>query len=132
MRLPGFAAGPAASFRLARPGFAATARPTTTKSTALAGYNIAYYIGVPGAVSAIVVVPKLNCTARSAAGSAMYAGVGIQSVNAYARLYLACAPHGVVRAYPSLVVNGSTKTIASDVARLETRSSSQCRRAPRT
>jgi hypothetical protein len=83
----------------------------------LAGYNFANYIAVPGAVSAIIVVPRLNCTATPSAGRAIYVGVGIQSVNSYARLYLACTPQGVARSYPSLVVNGSTKNIASAVAR---------------
>jgi hypothetical protein len=46
----------------------------------------------------------------------MYVGAGIQSVNSYARLYLACTPQGVAGAYPSLVVNGSTKDFAGDVA----------------
>ncbi len=82
----------------------------------MAGYNFANYIGVPGAVSAIIVVPKLNCKATPPAGSSIYVGVGIQSVNSYARLYLACTPQGVARYYPSLVVNGTIKNIASDVA----------------
>jgi hypothetical protein len=47
----------------------------------------------------------------------MYAGVGIQSVNSYARLYLACTPRGVASYYPSLLVNGSAKTFANDMAR---------------
>jgi len=116
VRLLGFPAGLPATRRLAQPPLAATA-PATTQSTTLAGYRFANYIAVPGAVSAIIVVPKLNCTATPAVGSAMYVGVGIQSVNSYARLYLACTPQGLARAYPSLVVNGSTKNIASDVAR---------------
>ena len=68
-------------------------------------------------MSAIIVVPKLNCKATPSGGSSIYVGVGIQSVNSYARLYLACTPHRVARYYPSLVVNGTTKNIASDVAR---------------
>jgi hypothetical protein len=44
-------------------------------------------------------------------------GAGIQSVSTYARLYLACTPRGVARYYPSIVVNGSTRNIPSDVAR---------------
>ena len=82
----------------------------------MAGYNFANYIGVPGAVSAIIVVPKLNCKGTPAAGRSIYVGVGIQSVNSYARLYLACTPQGVARYYPSLVVNGTIKNIASDAA----------------
>ncbi len=117
VKLPGFAAGPAATLRLTQPALAATARATTTQSTTLAGYTFANYIAVPGAVSAIIVVPKLNCKATPTAGSAMYAGVGIQSVSSYARLYLACTPQRVASSYPSLVVNGSTRNIASDVAR---------------
>ena len=74
------------------------------------------YIGVPGAVSATIVVPKLNCKATPPAGRSIYVGVGIQSVNSYARLYLACTPQGVARYYPSLVVNGTIKNIASDAA----------------
>ena len=38
-----------------------------TQSTDLAGYNFANYIGVPGAVSAIIVVPKLKCKGTRAA-----------------------------------------------------------------
>ena len=86
------------------------------KSTVLAGYNFANYIGVPGAVSATLVVPKLNCKATPPAGRSIYVGVGIQSVNSYARLYLACTPKGVARYYPSLVVNGTIMNIASDAA----------------
>jgi hypothetical protein len=113
----GFAAGLTATLGLAQPALAATAPVTSAKSTVLAGYNFANYIGVPGAVSATIVVPKLNCKATPPAGRSIYVGVGIQSVNSYARLYLACRPQGVARYYPSLVVNGSTKNIPSDVAR---------------
>ena len=67
-------------------------------------------------MSAIIVVPKLNCKATPPAGSSIYVGVGIQSVNSYARLYLACTPQRVARYYPSLLVNGTIKNIASDVA----------------
>jgi hypothetical protein len=112
----GFAAGLTATLGLAQPALAATVPITETQSTVFAGYNFANYIGVPGAVSAIIVVPKLNCKALSA-GSSIYVGVGIQSVNSYARLYLACMPHGVARYYASLVINGTTKNIPSDVAR---------------
>jgi hypothetical protein len=116
-RALGFAAGLTATLGLAQPAFAATAPITNTQSTVFAGYNFAGYIGVPGAVSATIVVPKLNCKATPPGGSSIYVGVGIQSVNSYARLYLACTPQGVARYYPSLVVNGSTKNIPSDVAR---------------
>jgi hypothetical protein len=116
VRLPGFAAGLRAMRRLARPALAAAEKATTTRSTTLAGYNFANYIAVPGAVSAIIVVPRLNCAATPSAGSAMYVGAGIQSVNSYARLYLACTPQGVASYYPSLLINGGTKNIASDVA----------------
>ena len=37
-------------------------------------------------------------------------------MNSYARLYLACTPQSVARYYPSLVVNGTIKNIASDAA----------------
>ncbi len=116
-RALGFAAGLTATLGLAQPALAATAPITVTQSTVFAGYNFANYIGVPGAVSAIIVVPKLNCKATLSAGSSIYVGVGIQSVNSYARLYLACMPHHVARYYPSLVINGTTKNIPSDVAR---------------
>jgi hypothetical protein len=114
-RALGPAAGLMATVGLAQPALAATV--TNTQSTVFAGYDFANYIAVPGAVSAVIVVPKLNCKATPSAGSSMYAGVGIQSVNSYARLYLACTPRGVPRYYPSLVVNGSVKNIPSDVAR---------------
>jgi hypothetical protein len=112
----GFTAALAAMLGFAQPALAATAPITRTQSTVFAGYNFANYIAVPGAVSAIIGVPMLNCKATPPAGSLIYVGVGIQSVNSYARLYLACTPQGVARYYPSLVVNGSTKNIASDVA----------------
>src|SRR5208282_2560114 len=116
-RAIGFAAGLTATLGLAQPALAATVPITVTQSTVFAGYNFANYIGVPGAVSAIIVVPKLNCKATLSAGSSIYVGVGIQSVNSYARLYLACMPHGVARYYPSLVINGTIKNIPSGVAR---------------
>ena len=106
------AAGLTATLGLAQPALAVTTPVTSTKSTVFAGYNFANYIAVPGAVSAIIVVPKLNCKATPPAGSSIYVGVGIQSVNSYARLYLACTPQHVARYYPSLLVNGSTKNIA--------------------
>ncbi len=112
----GFVAGLTAILGLAQPVLAATTPVTSTKSTVLAGYNFANYIGVPGAVSATLVVPKLNCKATPPAGRSIYVGVGIQSVNSYARLYLACTPKGVARYYPSLVVNGTIMNIASDAA----------------
>ena len=121
-----------ATLGLAQPALAATAPVTSTQSTVFAGYNFANYIAVPGAVSATIVVPKLNCKATPPAGSSIYVGVGIQSVNSYARLYLACTPQGVARYYPSLVVNGSIKNIAERCGpRLATRSSSRCPRATR-
>ncbi len=103
LRALGFAAGLTATLGLAQPALAATAPVTRTQSTVFAGYNFANYIAVPGAVSAIIVVPKLNCHASPPAGSSIYVGVGIQSVNTYARLYLACTPQRVARYYPSLV-----------------------------
>jgi len=120
----GFFAGLAAALALTQPALASTARATKplaeraahTRSTTLAGYDYNYYIGVPGAISAIIVVPKLKCTGTPAAGSAIYAGVGIQSVNSYARLTLACTAKGVAQYYPSLDVNGTIKNIGSDVA----------------
>ncbi len=113
VNLPGSAARRAATLEPAQPALAATA---PAKSTVLAGYNFANYIAVPGAVSAIVVVPKLNCKGTPPAGTAIYAGVGIQSVNSYARLYLGCTPQGVARYYPSLSVNGTIRNFASDAA----------------
>ena len=115
-RTLGFAAVLTVIVGLAEPAPAAATAPANTQSTVLAGYNFAGYIGVPGAVSTVIVVPKLNCKATPPAGRSIYVGVGIQSVNSYARLYLACTPRGVARYYPSLVVNGTIKNIASDVA----------------
>ena len=68
-RALGFAAGLTAILGLAQPVLAATTPVTSTKSTVLAGYNFADYIGVPGAVSATLVVPKLNCKATPPAGT---------------------------------------------------------------
>jgi alpha-tubulin suppressor-like RCC1 family protein len=116
VNLPGVAARRTATLRNAQRARAATGKSITARSTVLAGYEFANYIAVPGAVSAIIVVPRLNCSATPSAGSSMYVGVGIQSVNSYARLYLACTPQGVASYYPSLTVNGSTKNMASDVA----------------
>jgi len=116
VNLLGDAAGLTATPALAQPGLATTAPVEITRSTVFAGYNFPNYIAVPGAVTAIIVVPKLSCKATPTAGSSIYVGVGIQSVNSYARLYLACTSKGVARYYPSLVVNGNTKNIASDVA----------------
>ncbi len=109
-----FAAGLTATLALAQLALAATERAANLPSTVLAGYDFTFYIGVPGAVSAVIVVPKLNCKGTPAAGSGVYAGVGIQSVNSYARLYLACTPRGGASYTPSLVVNATTKNIASD------------------
>jgi hypothetical protein len=117
LRTLGFAAGLTATLGLAQPALAAPTPVTRTQSTVFAGYDFANYIAVPGAVSAIIVVPKLNCHASSPAGSSIYVGVGIQSVNTYARLYLACTPHRVARYYASLLINGTTKNMASDLAR---------------
>lgn len=102
---------------LAQPGLAAAAPPVSTRSTVLGGYNFANYIGVPGAVSAVVVVPRLDCKATPGAGRSVYAGVGIQSVNSYARLYLACTPPGQARYYPSLLVNGTVENFPGNAAR---------------
>ncbi|HUC15921.1 MAG TPA: hypothetical protein VMS00_15835 [Acidimicrobiales bacterium] len=112
----GFAAALTATLGLAQPAFAATAPITQAQSTVFAGYNFANYIAVPGAVSATIVVPRLNCKATPAAGSSIYVGVGIQSVNTYARLYLACTPRRVASYYPSLLINGNTRNIVNDVA----------------
>ncbi len=110
-------AGLTARFGLAEPGLAATAHVASTRSTVFAGYDLANYIGVPGAVSATVVVPKLHCRIGAPAGSAIEVGVGLQSVTSYARLQLACTPPGVAHSYPSLVVNGSTRNFPRDLAR---------------
>lgn len=108
-----FVAGLVATLGLVQPVLAsterATARATNAPSNALAGLDFNGYIGVPGAVSAVIVVPKLRCTSTPATGSAIAVGVGIQSVNSYARLYLTCTPQGAARYYPSLVVNGASK-----------------------
>ncbi len=117
LRALGFAAGLTATLGLAQPALAAPTPVTTTQSTVFAGYDFANYIAVPGSVSAIIVVPKLNCHASPAAGSSIYVGVGIQSVNTYARLYLTCTPQRVARYYPSLLINGTTKNMPSDLAR---------------
>jgi len=114
----GVAAGVIATLGLAQPVLAATGRVANTQSTTFAGANFANYIGVPGAVSALVVVPKLNCKGTPAAGSSVYAGVGIQSVNSFARLYLACTPQGTARYYPSLLVSGTAKNFGGDVPRV--------------
>ncbi len=112
-----FALGLTAVLGLTQPALASGERAASTPSTTLAGYLFNYYIAVPGAVSAVAVVPKLNCKGTPPAGLSIYAGVGIQSVNSYARLLIACTPQGVARYYPSLVVNGTIKNIASDQAR---------------
>jgi len=117
LRALGFAAGLTATLGLAQPALAAPTPVTITQSTVFAGYDFANYIAVPGAVSAIIVVPKLNCHTSPGAGSSIYVGVGIQSVNTYARLYLACTPHRVALYYPSLLINGTAKNIPSDLAR---------------
>jgi hypothetical protein len=114
-----FAAGLLAMLGLVQPVVASTTRATTraanAPSTTLGGLYYNGYIGVPGAVSAVIVVPKLNCTGTPSAGSAVVVGVGIQSVNSYARLELACT-QGVPHYYPSLVVNGTSKSFESDAA----------------
>jgi hypothetical protein len=121
-RASGVVAVLAAVLWLTQPVLASNERATTTQagntlSTTMAGLDFNGYIGVPGAVSAVIVVPKLNCKGTPAAGTSIYVGVGIQSVNSYARLYLACTPKGVARYYPSLVVNGTIKNITGDAAR---------------
>ena len=124
-RSVGFLAGLTVALALTQAVLASTTRATNpsaeqaanTRSTTLAGYAYNYYIGVPGAISAVIVVPKLKCTGTPAAGSAIDPGVGIQSVNSYARLTLACTAKGVAQYYPSLDVNGTIKNIGSDVAR---------------
>jgi hypothetical protein len=116
-RAVGIAAGLAAMLGLVQSVLASTDRATANApSTTLAGLDFNGYIAVPGAVSAAIVVPKLNCKGTPAAGSSVYAGVGIQSVNSYARLYVGCTAGGVARYYPSLVVNGAVKNFASKAA----------------
>lgn len=119
-RRPWFAAGLVVTLGLVQPVLASAERPTTRAANApsntLAGLDYNGYIGVPGAVSAVIVVPKLTCTGTPAAGSAIAVGVGIQSVNSYARLVLACSPQGAARYYPSLVVNGTSRNFQSDAA----------------
>lgn len=116
-RILGPATGLAVVLVLAQPALAASPRTANTQSTTLAGLDFANYIGVPGAVSAVVVVPKLSCKATPAAGRAIAVGVGIQSVNSYARLDLTCTPGGTARFYASLIVNGTIKNMPSDAAR---------------
>jgi len=118
----GFAAGLTATLALAQPVLASTERATTARaanmpSTVMAGLDFNNYIGVPGSVSAAIVVPKLNCKGTPTAGSSIDAGVGIQSVNSYARLTLTCTPQGAARYYPSLVVNGTVENVMADSAR---------------
>lgn len=112
------AAGVVATLGLVQNALASTQRATTRAATlpsnTLAGLDLNGYIGVPGAVSAVIVVPKLNCAGATAA-SAVAAGVGIASVNSYARLYLTCTG-GVAHFYPSIVVNGTAKSFESDPA----------------
>ena len=115
-RALGFALGITAMFGLAQPALAVAVPVTRAQSTVLAGFDFANYIAVPGAVSAIIVVPKLECKVTPPVGSSIYVGVGIQSVNSYARLDLGCTMHGAAYYYPSLVVDGSTRNIPSDVA----------------
>jgi hypothetical protein len=69
VNLQGFAAGLTATLRLAQPALAAMAPVARTKGTVFAGYNFANYIAVPGAVSAVIVVPKLNCKATHQRGA---------------------------------------------------------------
>lgn len=113
-------AGLAAALGLAQPTLAATERATTrtanTPSNVFAGLYFNGYIGVPGAVSAVIEVPRLDCKGTPSAGRAIYVGVGIQSVSSYARLYVGCTGGGVARYYPSLVVNGVTRNFAGDAA----------------
>ncbi len=116
VNLLGPPAGPMATYAPTRAALAAPAPVTTTQSTVFAGYNFPNYIGVPGAVSADIVVPQLNCKSTPTAGSSIYVGVGIASVNSYARLYLACTPQHMARYYPSLLVDGAIRNIPSDVA----------------
>jgi hypothetical protein len=116
------AAGLMAMVGLVQPALASreqadTARAANTPSTTLGGLDFNNYIGVPGAVSAIIVVPKLSCAGTPTAGSAVYVGVGIASVNSYARLYVACTPKGVARYYPSLLVNGTVENVPGKAAR---------------
>jgi hypothetical protein len=116
-----FVAALTAAIGLVQPALASTERATATRaantpSTVMAGLDFTNYIGVPGAVSAIVLVPKLKCTATPPGGSSIYFGLGIQSVSSYARLYVACTPKGVARYYPSLVVNGTIENAPGDAA----------------
>lgn len=114
-RALGFVAGVTATLAIVQPALAVTTTtlPTRTPSTSFAGYNLADYIGVPGAVSANIVVPPINCKGTPPAGSSIYAGVGIASVNSYARLFLGCTPRAKASYYPSLDVNGTIKNIPS-------------------
>jgi hypothetical protein len=110
-----FAAGLTATLGLAQTALASRSSYPTPRAPLCPALISTGYIGVPGNVSAIIVVPKLNCSGTPATGSSIYAGVGIQSVNSYARLDLACTPKGVARYSRSLVLNGSIKNI-SDAA----------------
>jgi len=101
---------------VASPGLAVPTPVTSAQSTTFAGYNFAGYIAVPGTVTAVAVVPRLNCKATPAAGSSIYVGVGIESVNSQARLYLACTPKHAARYYPSLLVGGTSRNFVRDLA----------------
>jgi hypothetical protein len=109
------AAGLIAALPLAQPAVAVTTPITRTQSTVMAGYDFANYIAVPGAVSAIFIVPRLSCK-TSPVGSALYVGVGIQSVSSSSRLYMVCGPRGVAHYYPSILLNGTARNIPSHLA----------------
>lgn len=115
--LLGAAAGLVTALALAQPALSSRERSTAARATsaAVAGLDFNGYIGVPGAVSATLVVPRLNCAASPGTGSSLDVGVGIQSVNSYARLALACT-QGAAQYSPSLVVNGVVKNVPSDTA----------------
>ena len=78
MRSLGLLTALTVALALTQPAFASTTRAASrsaeraanTRSTTLAGYDYNYYIGVPGAISAVIVVPKLSCTGTPPAGSA--------------------------------------------------------------
>lgn len=117
----GVVAGVAAMGALAQLALASTERASSVRaaggrSSTFAGLDLNGYIGVPGAVSAVIVVPKLDCAGTPSGGSAIDVGVGIQSVSSYARLELACTSQGAASYYPSLVVNGAGKRFPDNAA----------------
>jgi hypothetical protein len=100
---------------LAQDELSSRQRAANTPSTTWGGYIYSNYIGVPGAVSAVIVVPRLTCKAVPPAGLWIEFSVGIQSVNSSAGLYSTCTNKGAALYYPSLRVDGGITNYTSDV-----------------